>query len=313
MGTGAQMQKQAGVREQVIFDHAQRRTTVVDVINAARKRLRMAVFRCDDFKVLDALDDAVRRGVRVEALLTPRAKGWEQKLSDLEDFLEAMGATVHRFRDPVVKYHAKYIVADDGPALVCSLNFIRKCFEETCDFILVSHEREIVQGLQRLFDTDSEAPESTLPEGLTERLIVSPECARAQFTELIGNAQKSVRIIDRRLDDPAMLALLKKVKARGVSVEVLGGEVLGTLRSHGRLLLVDGKMAVFGSISLEAVALDFRREVGVVMKDPALVSQLDAVFTRVAAMKAPRVAAARPRTTAATAKPRRAKTPTRSR
>ena len=35
--------------------------------------------------------------------------------------------------DPVVKYHAKYLVADDGPAVVASLNLTRKCFERTCD------------------------------------------------------------------------------------------------------------------------------------------------------------------------------------
>ena len=50
-----------------------------------------------------------------------RAKGWKKRLDQLWMLLESMGAQLHRYADPVVKYHAKYIVADNGPALVASL------------------------------------------------------------------------------------------------------------------------------------------------------------------------------------------------
>jgi len=47
---------------------------------------------------------------------------------------------LHAHADPVVKYHAKYLVADEGPALVASLNFTRKCFAKTMDAIVVTHD-----------------------------------------------------------------------------------------------------------------------------------------------------------------------------
>lgn len=255
-----------------------RREAILEVIRSARRRLVLSVFRCDDFKVLDALDEAIQRKVRVEALLTPRAKGWEKRLSDLEAFLESMGAGVHRFQDTVVKYHAKYLVADDGPALIASLNFTRKCFERTCDFVLVTHDPEVVSGLQKLFDADCQAQESFLPQGVSDRLIVSPERARAQFTELIRQARRSIRIIDRRIEDPAIVTLLKTQRSKGITVELLGDASLRGMIPHGRLLLVDEQVAAIGSISLEAPAMDFRREVAVVVRHPECVAQLNKFF-----------------------------------
>lgn len=265
-------------KEELVFDRAERRDAVLRLIAAARQRIALSVFRCDDFKVLDALDDAVRRNVRVEVLMTPRAKGWGDKLGDLELFLESMGANVNRFSDPVVKYHAKYVVVDDRAAMVGSLNLTRKCFARTCDFALITRDPGIVAGLRALFDVDRDSEGSRLPDAITERLIISPQRARRQFHELIEGARKSVWLIDRRVEDPGFLHLLKDIRARGVDVRVLGGETVGDMQSHGRLLIVDGQVAVIGSISLEAPALDFRREVAVVVQERTMVASLVGLF-----------------------------------
>ena len=66
----------------------------------------------------------------VEVLVTSRAKGGKKKLRKLWNRLEETGAARHAYTDPVVKYHAKYLVVDEGPAVIASLNFTRKCFED---------------------------------------------------------------------------------------------------------------------------------------------------------------------------------------
>ena len=126
-----------------------RRAAIIDVIRSAKKRLLISLFRCTDFPILDAIAEVRQRNVEVKLLLTPRARGWEKRLKELGAYLESMGVLVHPYSDPVVKYHAKYLVADDGPALVGSLNMTAKCFGATCDFILVTHEPEVVSGLQK--------------------------------------------------------------------------------------------------------------------------------------------------------------------
>lgn len=264
----------------------ERRNAVLELIRSARQRLMLSVFRCDDFKVMDELDDAIRRGVKVEALMTARAKGWEEKLADLEMFLEGMGAEVRRYADPVIKYHAKYIVADEQLALIASGNLTRKCFDKTCDFVLITGAPEIISALHTLFESDCQSTESSLPPGLSGRLIISPQQARSKFRELIEQARQSIRIIDRRITDPGIQRLLKAKRAEGVEVQLLNGGVVGKdMISHGRLLLVDGHTAAIGSISLDAEALDFRREVAVIISDSSCVGQLSEFFQTVLRIK----------------------------
>jgi cardiolipin synthase len=268
--------------DQVILAIEQRRDAVLQVIGAARKRLLISVFRCTDFPVLDAIAEALQRGVEVRLLLTPRARGWEKRLKELGAYLESMGAQVHPYSDPVVKYHAKYLLADHGPALVGSLNLTAKCFGATCDFILITHDAGVASGLQDLFEADWLAPHSSFPAGITQRLIIGPDRARAQFTALLESAKRSIHIIDHKLNDPALQALLKSKKDQGVDVQVLGQGQLGGLLSHGKLIVVDGRVAAFGSMALSALSLDFRREVAVTVEDPRCVRKLKEFYKFVA-------------------------------
>jgi hypothetical protein len=140
--------------------------------------------------------------VRVDALLTPRARGWRRKLEDLSALLESMGVGVHRYYRPGIKYHAKYIVADDGPALVASLNLTRKCFRDTCDFLFTTRDRGVVDGLQSLFEADCNPTGASFSACISGRLIVGPERARAGVEGLLLEARRSIRIIDHRISDP---------------------------------------------------------------------------------------------------------------
>ena len=271
--------------ERFVFEPGDRAPAVLGVINGARRRLILSLFRCDDFAILDALASALERGVEVSVLLTPRAKGWTKRLKELWRVLEGMGAKLWRYADPVVKYHAKYIVADRGPALVASLNFTRKCFTRTCDFLLVTDDRPVVDGLQRLFERDCGDTGASLPTHLRERLIVAPEHARSAMTAALSSARRSIRVVDPRLTDPAVLDLLKAKREAGVDVTVLGDEGLHGLHGlapHGKMILVDGRTGLLGSLSLSALSLDFRREVAVVIRDRECLRQMNEVFEALA-------------------------------
>src|SRR4030095_7851207 len=125
------------VPERLVLDPAERKAALLGVIGAAKRRLILSLFRCDDFSVLDALAAALERGCEVEAVLTKRAKGGKKRLKKLWGALEEMGAVVTRYADPVVKYHAKYLVADEATAMITTLNPTRKCFTRTWDAVLI--------------------------------------------------------------------------------------------------------------------------------------------------------------------------------
>ena len=179
---------------------AERREVVLRVIRDARERLVLSLYRCNDKAVFAELGLARERGVSVDVLVTSRSGGSKRRLRKLWRALEATGVAIHPHADPVVKYHAKYLVADEGPALVASLNFTRKCFAKTIDAIVITHDPEVVRGLRDLIAADCSGGQ--MPADVSPRLIVGPERARRQFTEIIERAQSSIRLIDRKVSDP---------------------------------------------------------------------------------------------------------------
>ena len=262
------------VTEQLILDAAARKPALLDLIGSARRRLVLSLFRCDDLAVLDALASALERGVEVEAILTKRAKGGKKRLKKLWGALEEMGAVVTRYADPVVKYHAKYLVADNTTAMITTLNPTRKCFTRTWDAILITRDPAVVKGLVTLARAD--AAGRPLPRRpLSRRLIVGPERSREEIRGLIAGATHSIRILDHKLSDPDLVALLRERRQDGVTVSVVGKHPIRGFEPHGKMMIIDESRAILGSTALSTLSLDFRREVSVVVHDPALVKHLN--------------------------------------
>jgi phosphatidylserine/phosphatidylglycerophosphate/cardiolipin synthase-like enzyme len=279
--------------DRVVTAIADRRGAILDVIRGARRSIALSLFRCNDEAFLDELTRAVARGVDVQVLTTSNVKGGKEKVRKLWDALATTGASVRAYNEPVVKYHAKYLIADEGPAVVASLNFTRKCFAKTCDAIVVTHDPAIVSSLRALWAADAER--APLPDGLSPRLIIGPERARRQFTTIIEGAQSSIKVIDPKLSDPDLVTMLKARSQAGLPVQVFGDARVGGLKSHGKLMIVDDRLAVVGSLALSAISLDyrlavvgslalsaisldFRREVAITLDQPEAVAAVRDVF-----------------------------------
>jgi phosphatidylserine/phosphatidylglycerophosphate/cardiolipin synthase-like enzyme len=273
----------AKIRERLILDPAERKATLLGVIGAAKRRLILSLFRCDDFSVLDALAAALERGCEVEAVLTKRAKGGKKRLKKLWGALEEMGAVVTRYADPVVKYHAKYLVADDSTAIITTLNPTKKCFTRTWDAVLVTEDPAVVKGLLTLFKADAAGVPLPSRRPLSRRLIVGPERSRGEFRALICSAKHSIRILDHKLSDPDLVGLLRERRGDGITVTLLGKQPMRGIEPHGKMMIIDEARAVLGCTALSTLSLDFRREVSVVVHDPALVKQLNMSYQELAA------------------------------
>ena len=265
--------------DQVATAPSERRPAILNAIESARSKVRLSMFRCTDFKVLDKLGEALQRGVSVELLLTQRAKGWEKKIREIGNYIESMGAKVHRYALPGIKYHAKYLVVDDTLAVITSANLTVKCFEKTSDYLLVTQDPAVVSSLIQLFEMDVASPGSPLPSGLSPRLIVGPDVSRTGFSRLIDGARQSLRIVDHRVKDPAMLALLKERELAGVDIQVFGKGAIPGLKAHGKMMIVDGSHAVLGSISLSPPGLGNRRELSVVVAEADCIAAFDRFLT----------------------------------
>lgn len=271
-----------GPVDHVVLAPEARRRAVIDLIEGASRRLRISVFRCDDADVVQTLASAVRRGVRVDALVTGRAKGSKMDLRLLRLLLEHIGVHVVRYRDRATKYHGKYMVADANVALVGSINLTRKCFGKTSDFVVVSRDARVVAALTALFDADCTLAPTPSIGTLAPRVVVGPDHARARILKCLEAARHRILIVDRKLGDDEVLEVLVERARAGVDVRIVQQKRVAGLISHGRLLVVDDRTAVIGSMALSAHHLDHRREVALVVEDRAAVAELVAFFDEIA-------------------------------
>jgi phosphatidylserine/phosphatidylglycerophosphate/cardiolipin synthase-like enzyme len=85
------------------------------------------------------------------------------------------------------------------------------------------------------------------------------------------------------------MTLLQERRAAGLRVELYDAKRLCGLRSHGKIMLVDDRLAVIGGLSLNPMSLDFRREVAVIVTDPSAVGEVTSLFTVIAASEIAKV------------------------
>ena len=119
-------------------------------------------------------------------------------------------------------------------------------------------------------------------------LVVSPETSRVMLADFIKGARTELAIYDAKVNDPAMIKLLKERVTKGVRIRVLGSVkgkhdgideyCLAPMRLHVRAIVRDGTRAFVGSQSLAKGELEKRREVGLIVNNPAVARQLLQVF-----------------------------------
>lgn len=257
---------------------------VVAAIKKARKTIDVVIFRFDLDAVENALADAVQRGVIVRALIAHTNRGGESKLRKLEQRMLAAGLSVSRTADDLLRYHAKFMICD-GVLHLLGFNFTKLDITKSRSFAISTKDRRAVQEAAKLFEADL-SRQPYVPS--KSHLVVSPETSRAMLADFIKDARKELAIYDAKVNDPAMIRLLKERVTKGVRVRVLGSVkgkhdgideyCLAPLRLHVRAIIRDDTRAFVGSQSLAKGELDNRREVGLIVNNPAVARQLLDVF-----------------------------------
>ena len=257
---------------------------VVQAIRRAKRAIHICIFRFDRPEIEKALAAAVQRGVLVRALIAHTNRGGEAHLRKLEKRLLDAGVTVTRTADELLRYHAKFLVADDV-LHVFGFNFTKLDITKSRSFGLATRDKRTVQEAIKLFEADVTRNPYVAARS---NLVVSPETSRQMLTTFLKGAKKELSIYDQKIQDPAMVKLLKELAAGGVRVRVLGhlkgpdGDVvvrsLKTMRLHVRAIVRDGTRAFVGSQSLRKEELDKRREVGLFINNPTVTRSLLKVF-----------------------------------
>lgn len=260
-------------------------TALVRGIEKARKSVEVVIFRFDRTELERAMVNAAKRGVFVHALIAYTNRGGEKILRKLEMRFLAQGITVARTADDLVRYHGKMMIVDRKELYLLAFNLTHLDIEHSRSFGVVTRNRQLVQEAGKLFDSDTRR--QTYESGCAN-FLVSPVNARKQLAAFIRGAKKELLVYDLKISDRTMIRLLEERAKAGVRVRVIGKltrrnskiEVrkLQGVRLHARVMVRDRKQVFMGSQSLRELELDGRREIGIVFRDPKVISKIAEVF-----------------------------------
>ena len=261
---------------------------LLNAIKASRKSIDILIFRLDWKELEAALKAASQRGVAVRALIAHTNRGGEPKLRSLEMRLLDAGITVARTADDLIRYHGKMMIVDQRALYLLSFNFLHLDIEHSRGFGIVTRNARAVQEALKLFEADTNRQEYKVNG--TSALVVSPVNARDKLAAFIEKAQKQLMIYDPKVVDRQMLGIINERAKAGVDIRIIGSASvrnsslkvapLTSMRLHTRTIIRDGRAAFIGSQSLRPPELDSRREVGITVVDPKIVSELVSTFEK---------------------------------
>ena len=258
---------------------------VIAAIDKARTSIDMYVFRLSHPDIEAAIASAVERGVAVRTLVAHTRSGGKESMRKLESRLLKIGTSVSRTDDDLLRYHGKMMVVDGRRLFVLGFNFTRRDIEESRSLGVVIDDPKLVIEALRLFDADF-SRQTYAPR--LDAFLVSPLNARASLLELIVGARERLLIYDSRLSDSLMQKAIERSALGGVDVRVIGRmekslqnvrvEPSPSDRLHVRAIVQDDRRVFIGSQSLRRRELEKRREIGVILNDPAVVCEVAAIF-----------------------------------
>lgn len=257
---------------------------LLSAIQKAKTSIDLTIFRLDREEVETALKAAVRNGVRVRALIASVNRGGEKSLRKLERRLLAAGVMVARTGDDLIRYHDKILIIDGRWLHLLSFNYTRLDINESRGFGIVTNEIGMVREGIKLFEADC-ARQSYTPR--LDAFVVSPANSRQVLASLLKRATRQLLIYDPKISDKEMIRILRQRARAGVDIKIIGriskraklpaasleGKVL-----HTRTIISDRRQAFIGSQSLRPEELDSRREVGLIIRNAAVVKRLIATF-----------------------------------
>jgi len=261
---------------------------ILSAVRRARRCIDIVIFRFDLKELEKELAAAVARGVAVRALIAHTNTGGASTLRKLEQRLLKAGVTVCRTDDDLVRYHGKLLAIDRRRVYILGFNYTDEDIRSR-SFGLQVRTRKIVKEVMRLFDSDANRTDF-VPR--VRDLVVSPENARRRLEQFLRGARTSLDIYDPQAADDQMLEVLQRRAKRGVRVRIIGtlekkwkksgleARAFPGKRLHVRAIVRDGRRAFVGSQSLRKLELDERREVGIIIRDRAIVRSIEKTFKK---------------------------------
>ena len=190
--------------------------------------------------------------------------------------------------------HAKVTLNEDA-FRVQTANLTKSSFESNREHFFYSSDSDFRNSLERLIDADWTG-ESLSTLNLHPNLVVCPFNCRDVIETLLESAEKSIVIQTQYIVDDEILDILRK-KSSEVDMAIIVADtddnfdlisyfwpwIARTLKSrynHTKMILVDEKYLLLGSMNLSTNSLNKNREIWIILMDTWHISEFEKWFKK---------------------------------
>lgn len=283
--------------DQLIVEPEKGREPILSFINHAKSSIELVMYGLTDNELIDALIHAKNNGKKVTILLESKPYRAEDENHFAMRELRANQLEINKANPDFKLLHQKTLLIDQQTAIVMTFNFTHSSFKNERNFALVVTDPAEVLEIQRVFNADSEHKAISVHHS---HLVWSPNNSREKILELLQGAKTSIKIYAEGLSDYQTIGTLAKAARSGVSTQILMSDESNSSHSsrkfdyltragvkmrfsknymiHAKVIIIDGKRAVLGSINLTKPSIDNNRELSVITEDPAVIGELNKTF-----------------------------------
>lgn len=275
------------------------RSPILSSITNAQNEILVEVYLLTDKEILQALEEADHKGVRVKVMAEEHPFGGGHQNSKSKTELEQNGVEFEWTSSSYSLTHEKSIIIDGKELFVLNQNLTASSFSKNREYdVLVSDKKDIEEATD-IFNKDWERL-SYSPTG-NSNLIASPVNSRKAITDLIESAKEKIVVEVEVLEDKSIVdLLLQKSKSLDVRIIVPPEKEISSNKKaiaefknstaqirelknpypHAKLILVDNQKAYVGSINLSKQSMDENRELGIILTEPNSIVTLYSTFEK---------------------------------
>jgi phosphatidylserine/phosphatidylglycerophosphate/cardiolipin synthase-like enzyme len=277
-------------------------TPIYTFVNSATKSVDMTMYELNDTTFEQDLANDAARGVTVRVILDTNLE--KTNNTPAFNFLKAHGVQVVWANTSFAATHQKTITVDGTDSAVMTGNLTSQFYATTRDFAVIDSNQIDVNAIEKAFNADFAHTAFTPTDG--DNLVWSPTDSEDQLLALINGATKTLQVENEEMGLPAVTTALENAAKRGVNVQVTmtntGNEYASEFTAltnagahvatytgetpifvHAKVIIADfGTTAArvfLGSENFSNASLNSNRELGVILKDSAVLTSTHTTLT----------------------------------
>lgn len=266
----------------------------LDLINNAQDRIYIQSYLVTNKKIIAALQNAsTRSGIDIKMMIERKPyQSYRDDYAALEYYFSWTSIQLLPDTQLWVDYlHAKLNIIDNS-YVVQTANLTASSFTKNREHFLYGTDPSILSGLLQVF-LDDWYDRVYYAADLQPNVVICPINCREVIEWLLSSAQQSIVIQTQYITDPAVMDILKNKSSLDIQIIVADvdsndavlryfwprkARYLPKPYVHTKMILIDGKTLLIGSMNMSPNSLDENREIGLLVSDQGVIQNFLAQF-----------------------------------